>query len=102
MTSSCAIFGRPSVVDAPTAPPPQLTLPAEARKPCPLYILPPDPLRVDLEIGYATRGAQIVACDASRETAVVTFDRQALAVAEQARARERRRSWPCRWLNAGC
>ena len=90
------------MVDAPTAPPPQLTLPAEARKPCPLYILPPDPLRVDLEIGYATRGAQIVACDASRETAVVTFDRQALAVAEQARARERRRSWPCRWLNAGC
>lgn len=87
---------------APTAEPPQLEMPAEARKPCQLYTLPTAPTRADLEIGYATRGAQLVACDANREVAVVTFDREAQAQDAWREARARRRSWSCRWLAVGC
>jgi hypothetical protein len=41
-------------------------------KSCGLYRLPASPTQADLEIGYATRGAQIVACDAARALAVQT------------------------------
>jgi hypothetical protein len=37
-------------------------------------MLPPAPTQADLEIGYATRGAQIVACDAARRLAVQTLE----------------------------
>jgi hypothetical protein len=47
-------------------------MPAEASNPCGLYLLPPTPTQADLEIGYATRGAQILACDAARRLAVET------------------------------
>jgi hypothetical protein len=47
-------------------------MPAEAARACSLYLLPTAPTRVDLEIGYATRGAQVVACDAARALAVQT------------------------------
>ncbi|WP_334164761.1 hypothetical protein [Phenylobacterium sp.] len=47
-------------------------MPAEAARPCGLHILPANPTQADLEIGYATRGAQIVACDAARRLAVQT------------------------------
>ena len=49
-------------------------MPAEAARPCGLYLLPPKPTQADLEIGYATRGAQIVACDAARRLAVQTHE----------------------------
>jgi hypothetical protein len=39
-------------------------------RPCSLYLLPAKPTEADLEIGYATRGAQLVACDAARRLAV--------------------------------
>lgn len=55
---------------------PQLSLADEARAPCALYILPPHPTLADLEIGYVTRGAQIVACDAARRLAVETYEAQ--------------------------
>lgn len=102
MTSSCAIFGRASVATAPTAEAPKLVLPAETRKACELYRLPSGATQSDLEVGYATRGAQIVSCDAARALAVVTFDRQALAAERQEEARERRRSRACRWIGLGC
>src|SRR4051794_21346982 len=51
---------------------PRVEMPAEATKPCGLYLLPPAPTQADLEIGYATRGAQVVACDAARALAVQT------------------------------
>jgi hypothetical protein len=35
-------------------------------------MLPQSPTQADLEIGYATRGAQVVACDAARALAVQT------------------------------
>ena len=47
-------------------------MPAEAAKACNLYLLPQAPTQADLEIGYATRGAQVVACDAARALAVQT------------------------------
>lgn len=68
MTSSCA---KPRPV-LPAAP--QLGMPSEARRPCELHRLPAIPTQADLEIGYATRGAQIVACDAARRLAVETHD----------------------------
>jgi len=39
-------------------------------------MLPPQPTLSDLEIGYVTRGAQIVACDAARRLAVETYEAQ--------------------------
>ena len=47
-------------------------MPSEAAKACSLYLLPQSPSQADLEIGYATRGAQVVACDAARALAVQT------------------------------
>jgi hypothetical protein len=51
---------------------PRVEMPAEAVRPCGLYRLPANPKTADLEIGYATRGAEIVACDAARALAVQT------------------------------
>ena len=88
--------------DAATAPPPELTIPAEARQACELYRLPENPTQADLEVGYVTRGAQLIECDGRRAIAVTTFDTQAEARAAQVEARERRRSRSCRWLRLGC
>jgi hypothetical protein len=49
-------------------------MPSEAARPCSLYLLPTKPTQADLEIGYATRGAQIVACDSARRLAVQTHE----------------------------
>jgi hypothetical protein len=35
-------------------------------------VLPEKPTQSDLEIGYATRGAQVLSCDAARNLAVQT------------------------------
>jgi hypothetical protein len=51
-------------------------MPAAARKPCEIYTLPTDrPVtQEDRDIGYATRGAQLVLCDGLRDLAVKTHD----------------------------
>lgn len=67
-TSSCAAL-RPTLPAAP-----RVDMPAEASRPCDLYRLPPAPTQADLEVGYATRGAQILACDAARRLAVQTHE----------------------------
>jgi uncharacterized lipoprotein YajG len=62
---------------------PQLSLAPEALRPCALHVLPSTPTLADLEIGYVTRGAQLVACDAARRLAVETHQaQQALGVAK--------------------
>jgi uncharacterized lipoprotein YajG len=66
LISGCA---TPTQVSRPA---PQIEMPREASQACDLYLLPPSPSLADLEIGYVTRGAQIVACDAARELAVQT------------------------------
>ena len=53
---------------------PRVETPAEAQRPCAIYLLPTAPTQADLEIGYVTRGAQIVACDAARALAVGTHE----------------------------
>jgi len=59
---------------------PRLSLAPEALRPCALHVLPSAPTLADLEIGYVTRGAQLVACDAARRLAVETHQaQQALA-----------------------
>ena len=81
-TTSCASRLQAS----PAAP--QLEMPTEARQPCELHRLPPAPTQADLEVGYAARGAQIVACDSARRLAVDTLDAEH-ALEEEARRRRR-------------
>lgn len=47
-------------------------MPPEAANACSLYLLPLAPTQADLEIGYATRGAQLISCNAARALAVQT------------------------------
>jgi hypothetical protein len=60
-------------------------MPPEATMPCALHRLPKAPSQADLEIGYATRGAQIVACDAARRLAVETHEAEHALEAEAVR-----------------
>jgi hypothetical protein len=80
-TASCASPG-PSLQGAP-----RLEMPTEARRPCELHRLPDTPSQADLEIGYAARGAEIVACDAARRLAVETHDGEH-ALEDEARRRK--------------
>lgn len=66
LTASCA-SRLPALPAAP-----RVEMPAEAVKACSLYLLSERPTQADLEIGYVTRGAQVVACDAARALAVQT------------------------------
>ena len=51
-------------------------MPAEAVRPCELYRLPERATVADLELGYARRGLQILACDGARRLAVETHARE--------------------------
>ena len=69
-------------------------MPATAAEPCSLYRLPEAPTLADLEVGYATRGAQLLACDGRRQLAVETHAAEHRLEAEWAAAREQRnRPW---------
>jgi len=87
MTASCA-SQRPAWLPAP-----RIATPAEALRPCELYRLPEAPTQADLEVGYATRGAQVVACDAARRLAVATHEAEH-ALEDQAGSKRRRASRP--------
>jgi hypothetical protein len=66
-------------------------MPATATDPCTLYRLPDHPTIADLEIGYATRGAQIVECDGRRKLATDTSKAEHDLQDAWARQEERRR-----------
>lgn len=68
MIANCA--GSPPIS---SVAPPRLTLAEVATQPCALAVLPPGASRGDLDAAYATRGAQIVSCDAARRLAVETL-----------------------------
>ena len=87
VTASCAPL-RPG-----WPPAPRIATPAEALRPCELYRLPEAPTQADLEIGYATRGAQVVACDAARRLAVATHEAEH-ALEDQALPKGRRATRP--------
>ncbi len=76
LTASCA-SPRPNLPAAP-----QIEMPVQARAPCDLYRLPDAATQADLEIGYATRGAEVAACDAARKLAVETHDAEHALEAE--------------------
>lgn len=82
MISSCAGSARLS-----PAAPPQLQTPPAAAAACPIYRLPDLPTQADLEVGYATRGAQVLACDALRDLAVQTHAAEHVLEARWARER---------------
>ena len=77
MTLTAACAASPPIS---TAAPPRLLLPVEAARPCALATLPAEPTLGDLEAAYATRGAQIAACDAARRLAVETLNAERAAV----------------------
>lgn len=83
--ASCAGSARLS-----PAAPPQLQTPPAAAAACPIYRLPDLPTQADLEVGYATRGAQVLACDAMRDLAVQTHAAEHALEARWAEARRDR------------
>ena len=85
-TANCA-SSSPISLDVP----PRIEMPQTASAPCELYVLPPHPSQGDLDIGYATRGAQLVACDVARRLAVATFEAEHKLQKKQP---VRRRWWP--------
>jgi len=85
MTASCVSSPPPPVR------PPRLALPDAATQPCPLAVLPPNPTQSDLDAAYATRGAQIVNCDAARQLAVDTQRAEHQLIDEWLKLEERRR-----------
>lgn len=89
--SGCATGAQRS---APISDPPQLEISPEGARPCSLYQLPNDrvPTRADLEIGYATRGANILECDGRRQLNADTLKREHEAEAEWKKKREDRRA----------
>lgn len=98
--SGCMLLTCNCAGQTPTSPAaPRIDMPAEARAPCGLYVLPESPTRSDLEAGYEARGSQIVACDAARKLAVQTHDDEH-ALMDKADAERRDRSVPAwrRWL----
>lgn len=87
--ASCAVSPPPS------APPPRLTLPQAAMRPCVLDRLPDAATQGDLEIAYVARGAALVACETARELAVETLlTERALQDRWRAAQTPRRRPWP--------
>lgn len=85
MTASCAGFAPPL-----PAAPPQLQTPPAAAAPCPIYLLPDLPTQADLEVGYATRGAQLVGCDGLRDLAWQTHEAEHALERRWAQDREAR------------
>jgi hypothetical protein len=81
------------------APAVRLDMPTAATTHCRLYTLPPKPTQSDLEVGYATRGAQVVECDGRRELAVETAAEEHKLQDEQEALRSKRaRPWYLRWF----
>lgn len=72
-------------------------MPAEALRPCRLPMLPQTPTTADLEIGYAARGAALVACDAARRLAVETHAGE--HILEDSISKPKRIGFP--WLGGG-
>jgi hypothetical protein len=72
-------------------------MPAEASRPCALYVLPERPSLGDLESGYGIRGAQLVACNAARKLAVDTYQAGQDLIDEQQKDRKTRARWWAFW-----
>jgi hypothetical protein len=93
---SCAHF----VPSSPAAPP-RLETPRQAAAPCHLFTLKQAPqalAEADVEIGYVTRGAQLVACDAARQLEVDTHEAEHRLIDQQIAERDARlKPWWAFW-----
>lgn len=69
----CAMIASCAASPPPSAAPPRLILPRAAIRPCILDRLPEAPTLGDLEVGYASRGAALAACETARQLAVDTL-----------------------------
>jgi hypothetical protein len=94
MTTGCASSAPRS---APVAAAPRVPPRPDAKVSCALYTLPSDKAatRADIEIGYATRGLQVLECDGKRllANAALTEQHTALDKWEQDRADRRCPVW---------
>ena len=72
-------------------------MPDVATRSCRLNTLPASPSISDLEISYAARGADLVACEAARKLAVETFEAQRSLV--DTLSSQTRGSWISRWID---
>ena len=77
-----------------SAPPPRLTLPLAATRPCVLDRLPDAPTQGDLEVAYVARGAALATCEAARELAVETLLAERALQDRWGEANAPRRRWP--------
>lgn len=77
-----------------SAPPPRLTLPLAATRPCVLERLPVTPTQADLEVAYVARGSALVTCEAARQTAVETLLAERALQDRWREASAPRRRWP--------
>ncbi len=68
-------------------------MPALADRPCRLYVLPPNPTQADLDLGFATRGADLLSCDAARRLAVQTFVAEHQLQDQRVKAAKPKRRW---------
>ncbi len=67
LTAGCATSNPPP------APPPRLSIPEAASKPCLLDLLPENATQADLEAVYNARGAAVLNCDGARQLALETL-----------------------------
>lgn len=77
---------------------PRVTAEPIAEEPCRLYTLPAGATRDDLEVGYETRGAQVIACEGKRKLMAATLQAQHNALDGWEAARAKRR---CEWWKFG-
>jgi len=76
-------------------PPPRLSIPAAAERPCLLDVLPADPTQADLEIAYMARGASVLNCDGARQLALETLLTERRLIDDWLRLQQKpRRFWP--------
>ena len=91
-------FGTPAASNAPEAAKdfaaPTVALDPTAAERCPLFRLPVSPTQAELEMGYTTRGAQILTCDGRRQLAADTLTAEHRLQAQFAALQARRaRPW---------
>jgi hypothetical protein len=68
-------------------------MPVAATTPCALFRLPENATAGDLDIGYVTRGADLVTCDAARRLAVQTWAAEHELQDQRSQPAKRRFRW---------
>ena len=90
LTAGCVTSNPPPV------PPPRLSIPEAASKPCLLDLLPENATQADLEAVYNSRGAAVLNCDGARQLALETLlaERRLVDAWIELQQPKRRGWWP--------